>query len=277
MSADVQISAGARTDPGRVRSVNEDAVLATYPVYLVADGMGGHDAGDRASAAVIDAFAGLCGRRDVRPEEVVAAIATAHRSVAQLARRQQRGAGSTLSGVVAVVQHGAPVWLVCNIGDSRVYRLAGSALEQLTVDHSVVQELVDAGGLDRRSATRHPERHVITRAVGDAASDADYWLAPIVTGERLLICSDGLSDELGDEAVRAGLTMGGSAAQTAHTLVEQARARGGRDNISAVVVDVREGVVTPRADEVTGGFGTSTQGGLHAIDADTLTGRRRHD
>jgi protein phosphatase len=271
MTVRLDIAAGERTHPGRVRSVNEDAVLVEHPVYLVADGMGGHDAGDRASAAVVAAFDPLRGRLDVRPEEVVQAIATAHRAVAQIARRQKRGAGSTVSGAVAVVQQGTPVWLVFNIGDSRVYRLSGSALEQVTTDHSIVQELVASGGLTRTEMARHPGRNVITRAVGDAQSEADYWLAPIVTGERLLICSDGLSDELGDEALRAGLTLGGSPAQTAYTLVEQALARGGRDNISAVVVDVREGALTPRADDLTGGFGTSSRAGLHPIDTDTLT------
>jgi protein phosphatase len=271
MTVRVDIAAGSRTDAGRVRPMNEDAILAEHPVYLVADGMGGHDAGDRASAAVVAAFGGLRGRNDIRPEEVVAAIAAAHRSVSEIARRQKRGAGSTLAGAVTVVQQGTPVWLVFNIGDSRVYRLSGSTLEQVTVDHSVVQEMVTSGDLDRTRMGRHPSRNVITRAVGDAQSDADYWLAPIVTGERLLICSDGLSDELGDEALRAGLTLGGSATQTAHTLVEQAVARGGRDNISAVVVDVREGALTPRADDLTGGFGTSSRAGLHPVDTDTLT------
>jgi len=271
MTVRVDVVAGFRTDPGRVRPVNEDALFATHPVYLVADGMGGHDAGDRASAAVVAAFSPLQGRLDVQPEEVVATIAAAHRTVAQIARRHKRGAGATVSGVVAVVQHGSPVWLVFNIGDSRVYRLSGSSLEQITVDHSVVQEMVTAGGLTRTEAGTHPGRHVITRAVGDAQSDADYWLAPIVTGERLLICSDGLSDELGDEALRAGLTLGGAAAQRAHARVDQALARGGRDNISAVGVDVREGALTPRADDMTGGFGTSTQASVQPVDTDTLT------
>ncbi|WP_460774906.1 PP2C family protein-serine/threonine phosphatase [Microbacterium sp. GXF7504] len=273
MSARVVVAAGMRTERGRTHEVNEDAVIAAHPVYLVSDGMGGHEAGDRASAAVVDAFAPLRGRLDVRPEEVVSALAEAHDAVARIARRHTRGAGATLSGVVAVVQHGVPVWLVVNLGDSRVYRLVGSALEQLTVDHSVVQELVASGALRPAEAHRHPERNVLTRAVGDLAGDADYWLAPIVTGERLLVCTDGLSDRLGEEAIRAGLTMGGAAAQTAHGLVAQALARGARDDVTAIVVDVREGTVTPRADDVTGGFGTSTQGGAEPVDADTLTGR----
>jgi protein phosphatase len=121
----------------------------------------------------------------------------------------------------------------------------------------------------------YPGRNVITRAVGDQSSAADYWLAPIVTGERLLVCSDGLSNDLSDEALRAGLSLGGSAQQTAHGLVDQALARGGRDNISAVVVDVRSGGLAQRADEVTGGFATSAEATVHTIDVDTHTSERQ--
>ena len=216
MTVHVEVAAGARTARGGGRRVNQDAVLAAFPVYAVADGMGGHDAGERASAAVLAALTPLRGRRDVRPEEVVAALEHARASVSTIARQSRRGAGSTVSAVVAVVQLGAPVWLLCHAGDSRVYRLTGSTLERLTADHSVV-------------------------------------------GERLLVCADGLSDVLGDEGLRAGLAMGGGAQQTADALVALAIARGARDDVSAVVVDVREGAVAPRADDVTGGYGTSAQ------------------
>lgn len=270
----IVVMAGARSDVGRVRKLNEDAVLAQYPVFVVADGMGGHEAGDLASAAVVDAFRHLVGRDDVQPEEVVAAVESAHAAVTQVSGRHARGAGSTLAALVAVVQNGSHAWLVVNIGDSRVYRLVGSSLEQLTVDHSVVQELVDAGKISRSEMSTYPGRNVITRAVGDSQSPADYWLSPIVTGERMLLCSDGLSNDLSDEAVLAGLSLGGSAEQTAYALVDQALARGGRDNISAVVVDVRSGGLAPRADEVTGGFATSEQAAVHPIEVDTITSRR---
>ncbi|MEV7694152.1 protein phosphatase 2C domain-containing protein [Microbacterium sp. NPDC089189] len=276
----VGVIAGARSDVGRVRELNEDAVLAQHPVFLVADGMGGHEAGELASAAVVEAFRPLVGRNDVHPEEVVAAVEAAHAAVAAIGSTHARGAGSTLSAIVAVVQNGTSSWLVVNIGDSRVYRLVGSTLEQLTVDHSVVQELVDAGRISRSEMATYPGRNVITRAVGDSASPADYWLAPIVTGERLLLCTDGLSNDLSDEALRAGLSLGGSPEQTSHALVDQALARGGRDNITAVVVDVRSGGLTPRADDVTGGFATSERGAVQTIDVDTITSRRqrvRHD
>lgn len=264
----LQLSAGARTDRGLRRAANEDAYLAEYPVYVVADGMGGHDAGDRASAAVIDAFRPLLGRHDLTPADVTEAVRAAHRAVSAIARRSPRGAGSTLTGVVAIAQGEARRWLVVNIGDSRVYRLLSNRLDQLTVDHSVAQELVEAGRLTRDGMSTYQGRNVITRAVGDDASEADYWLLPIVTGERLLICSDGLSGELPDEALRAGLSLGGATAQTAHTLVGQAVERGGRDNVTAIVVDVLAGGVPPSTDDVTGIAALSSSFSLASVDGD---------
>lgn len=251
---DVHVTSGARTDTGRRRSVNEDSLLAEYPVFIVADGMGGHEAGDRASAAVIEAFRSFVGRDDLRPEEVADAVERAHSAVAGIASGTQRGAGSTLSGVVAVQQDGARRWLIVNVGDSRVYRLLAERLEQLTIDHSVAQELVDAGQLTREQMSSYEGRNVITRAIGGERSRADFWLIPIVTGERIVVCSDGLTGEISDEALRAGLMMGGSPAQTAQSLVAQALAHGGRDNISTIVLDVIAGGISPRLEETTGGI-----------------------
>lgn len=253
------LSAGALTDVGRRRSANEDSLLAEHPVYIVADGMGGHEAGDLASAAVVDAFRPLVGRDGLTPEDVVAAVITAHRSVHAIAQRTQRGAGSTLTGMVCVEQDGNLWWLVVNVGDSRVYRLLGNTLQQITVDHSVAQEMVERGQLLRSEMSSFQGRNVITRAMGDVDSEAEYWLLPVVTGERLLICSDGLTGELPDETLRAGLALGGSTEQTVANLIAQANERGGRDNISAVVVDVLAGGMSPDADDVTGALAyTST-------------------
>lgn len=249
------LATGAVTDTGRRRHVNEDSMLAEFPVFIVADGMGGHEAGDRASAAVIDAFRPLLGKRDAQPQDVVSAVDRAHRSVAAIADSSAKGAGSTLTGIVAVTQHGHPWWLVVNIGDSRVYRLVGHLLQQVTVDHSVAQDLVDEGKLNREDMASYRGRNVITRAVGAPDSDADYWMLPMITGERLLICSDGLTGELPDETLRAGLSLGGGTHQTASALVRQALERGGRDNVTAIVVDVVAGGASPESDDVTGGLG----------------------
>lgn len=271
---DVHVTSGSRTDTGRRRSVNEDALLAEYPVFVVADGMGGHDAGDRASAAVIDVFRPLVGRDDLRPEEVADAVERAHSAVAVVAAGTSRGAGSTLSGVVAVQQGGVRRWLIVNVGDSRVYRLLAERLEQLTIDHSVAQELVDAGQLTRDQMATYEGRNVITRAIGGERSRADFWLIPIVTGERIVVCSDGLTGELSDEALRAGLMMGGSPAQTAESLVAQALAHGGRDNISTIVLDVVAGGISPRLEDTTGGI-MNSESVTATVEVATARSRRR--
>jgi PPM family protein phosphatase len=273
-STHLEVISGALTDPGLRRPVNEDAYLASFPVYLVADGMGGHEAGDRASAAVVDAFRPLIGRSDVAPEEVSQAVYAAHAAVAAIAAGTTRGAGSTVTGVVAVVQDGHPRWLVVNIGDSRVYRLLSERLEQLTIDHSIAQEMVDAGRLTREQMSGYEARNVITRAVGGERSPADYWLLPAVTGERLLVCSDGLSGEITDEAIRAGLLVGGSPTHTAGSLVAQALAHGGRDNVTAIVVDVVGGGIHPSLEDTTGGLMTSGSA-TGTVEVSTVPSARR--
>ncbi|MFS0866960.1 PP2C family serine/threonine-protein phosphatase [Microbacterium sp. 179-B 1A2 NHS] len=277
MPARLDVMSGARTDPGLRRKVNEDSFLASYPVFLVADGMGGHEAGDRASAAVIDVFRGFVGRSDVTPEEIAQAVYRAHSAVAAIAAGTTRGAGSTLTGLVAVRQDGEQRWLVLNVGDSRVYRLLAERLEQLTIDHSVAQEMVDAGRLSRDQMSQFEGRNVITRAMGGERSPADYWLLPVVTGERLLVCSDGLNGEITDEAIRAGLLVGGSPTHTAGSLVTQAIAHGGRDNVTVIVVDVVAGGIHPRLEDTTGGLMTSgTATGTVEVATVPSTRRRRH-
>jgi serine/threonine protein phosphatase PrpC len=265
----VEVSFGARSDVGLRRSVNEDAILGAPPVFLVADGMGGHEAGDRASAAVIEAFRPLVGRTDIVASDVVSAVAAANRTVQELAAGLQRGAGSTLTGLVLLEHEGVPHWLVVNIGDSRVYRIINTDLQQLTIDHSLAQELVDRGELGRDDVAKFAKRNVITRAVGAEDYTADYWVRPVVTGERLLVCSDGLSGELNDEAIRAGLTMGGTTQQTADALLARALAAGGRDNVSVLVIDVVAGGLRPSSELSTSSlFGTNSE---------TVESRRNHD
>lgn len=230
------------THPGQVRPVNEDCVLARSPVFLVADGMGGHSAGDLASAAVVGAFTRhLVGQRVATIDTVRLALEDADRDVRAIGSRSRRGPGSTVTGVALVRHAGTPHWLVFNVGDSRVYRLSGGVLERLTVDHSVVQEMLDAGTLRPEDAARAPERNVVTRAIGTADPTADSWLVPVVTGDRLLLCSDGLYRELADESLRAALTMVGRPQAAVDTLISLANRAGGHDNVSAVVLDVRAG------------------------------------
>ena len=264
-AATVTLSAGFRTDVGHTRTTNEDSLLAAAPVFIVADGMGGHEAGDLASEAVVAQFRQLAGRDTVSVEEIASAVERSHAAVRKIAETTTRGAGSTLTGVALVTQDDRPCWLVMNIGDSRVYRLVGTSLAQLTVDHSLAHELVAAGSLHPEDVSRYVHRNVITRAVGAADSPADYWLYPVTTGERLLLCSDGLSGELSDERIRAGLTLGGGTQQTADLLLTQALDRGGRDNVSLIVIDVMAGGESAQG-------GVSTTSLLHTED-DTVDAR----
>lgn len=248
----LDLRAAAATDVGRKRSVNEDSLVAEFPVFLVADGMGGHSAGDLASAAIASQFRTLCGRPDLDPIDVVDSVLSANDAVRALAETSERGAGSTVSGFAVVVQAGTERWMVFNVGDSRVYRLYDGVLEQLTVDHSAVQELIEQGRLTVEQSETYAGRNVITRAIGAEESAADYWLMPIVNGERMLACSDGLTRELDDEAIRAVLMGAATPQQAADELVRSAVEHGGRDNVTAVVVDVIAGGAQPEVDEPTG-------------------------
>jgi PPM family protein phosphatase len=234
----VAVAWGAATDVGRRRSLNEDAFLAAPPLFLVADGMGGHQAGEVASATVIDEFARLSGRVSLDIDDLQQALSTARRRVESLPIGAGAGAGTTLAGVSIADVDGEGYWLALNLGDSRTYRLSEGVLEQVSVDHSVVQELIDSGELDAAAAARDARRNVITRAIGaGSASEPDYWLLPAEEGDRILVCSDGLPTEL-DEARIDGILRAETHPQAAaDRLVREAVAAGGRDNVTAVVVD----------------------------------------
>jgi serine/threonine protein phosphatase PrpC len=254
----LQLAVAAVTDRGLKREINEDAYLAEAPVFLVADGMGGYEAGDRASSAVVEAFREkLVGREFARLDDVRDALLAADDRVAEVAADTTRGAGSTVAGLSLVNQDGAPYWLVFNVGDSRVYRHVGTQLAQLTIDHSLGQELIERGELRREDLATFPERNVITRAIGAADSMADSWLIPVVNGERLLICSDGLHSEVDDESIRAVLTMNGRPEAAAQALVARAKHNGGRDNISIIVLDVVSGGADAVSDATTGDFSSA--------------------
>lgn len=236
-TTDLVLAAGAATDAGRVRPLNEDSYVATAPVFVVADGMGGHAAGERASSAAVATLADLAGR-EVSPTEVYEAVARARTRVEAIEAPPGRDAGTTLSGVVVTWQGGEPYWLVVNVGDSRTYRLADDRLEQISVDHSEVQELVEAGDITEAEVAAHPLRHVVTRALGAGGwSEADFWLLPIGSHDRVLVCSDGLTAELDDDEIAELLRGEPHPVAAAQGLVRAAVARGGRDNVTAVVVD----------------------------------------
>lgn len=232
----VELAWGARTDVGLRRKVNEDTLIADFPVFLVADGMGGHEAGDVASERALEAFRHLIGQPTVSLDEVHAAFRNAVRDVAGI--EAVRAAGTTISGVAVSQQGGASYWLVINIGDSRTYRLSAGRLEQISVDHSAVQELLEQGRLQPQDAETHAERHVITKAVGAGSrAEPDYWMLPARAGDRLLVCSDGLSREVGFDRLRDVLTEEAAPEAAAVRLVHEALLHGGRDNVTVIVID----------------------------------------
>jgi protein phosphatase len=241
MTGDVSVAAGSRTDTGLKRALNEDSVLARYPVYLIADGMGGHDRGDRASALLVEAMARFVGRRDVTPPEVRAVLADVGHRISGLGGRDRlHTAGTTVSGLIVVEQNGEPYWLVVNLGDSRTYRLADGRLERVSVDHSEVQELVDTGAISQDMARLHPRRNVVTKILGAGIpEEPDYWLWPVEGVERWLVCSDGLTAEASDDDIERLLLAHAEPQGAADALVGLALEAGGRDNISVVVVDAR--------------------------------------
>lgn len=235
------IEAAAATDVGRVRAVNEDSFLVLPHVVVVADGMGGHACGDVASALAVAAFAEL-GDGPVTVDDVVEAVARADRAILDeaAAREERDGMGTTLTGVALVDQGGSPHWLVFNVGDSRVYRLAGAVATQLTVDHSEVADLVAAGHLTPEQARVHPLRHVITRSLGMGPEPVpDAWLVPVAADDLFLACSDGLTGEVQDEEIGRLVAevraRGGDLDAVARALVDAAVEAGGHDNVTVVL------------------------------------------
>ena len=238
------LSWGMVTDTGFRRSGNEDSLVAAPPVFAVADGMGGHAAGEVASLAVVTRLAELAADQPTSVAAIDAALQQANSDIVDTADDAQLGAGTTVTGVALASHEGTPCWAVFNVGDSRVYLLEDGALGQVTTDHSLVQEMVDAGMLSASEAENHPDSNIITRAVGFNTNPlADYWLLPLQTGARFLICSDGLTKELSDSEIEAQLKSGHPAQKTAEALTEAALGAGGRDNVTVMVLDVGE--VTP--------------------------------
>ncbi|MCB2413188.1 protein phosphatase 2C domain-containing protein [Demequina sp. TTPB684] len=233
----VTLSAGAASDVGTTRAHNEDSYLCEAPLFLVADGMGGYAAGEVASAMVVDEFRPLAGAETVAVEQMREAFDRASARVDALAGETE-GAGTTLTGVGLASVGGVGYWVVVNVGDSRTYRYDGARLEQISVDHSVVQELIEAGELTAQQARGDSRRNMVTRAIGAGApGEPDFWMVPVETGDRVVVCSDGLSGELEDEVIEATLARVAGAQEAADDLVRQALEAGARDNVTVIVVN----------------------------------------
>lgn len=237
----LRLSYGYGTDRGLRRELNEDSYIASDPVFAVADGMGGHEAGEVASGICVRALAAIP-QLATGERSVTAAVLQQYLMAADSSIREATGAraGTTLTGAVVVEQMGMPYWLVMNIGDSRTYRLSQGRFERISVDHSEVQELVDAGEITAEEAAVHPRRHVVTRALGTGdETEADFWLLPVEEGDRVLVCSDGLTGELADDAILRILSTLEDPQDAADALIQAALHNGGSDNVTVIVVDAR--------------------------------------
>jgi len=234
-------SSASRTDVGMVRKLNEDSVLdlPELGLWVVADGMGGHAAGDFASGAIVSELAGIPPPASLGAllGEVRQRLQTVNRRLNDEARtRREQVIGSTVVALLAFGGHGVVVWA----GDSRVYRYRCGELIQLTRDHSQVEELVRLGLLARDGIEGHPAANVITRAVGVADFlELDSEMFALTEDDVFLLCSDGLYRELDDDAIKDCLALG-DCRQSCDTLIESALARRARDNVSVIVVSMTD-------------------------------------
>lgn len=236
----IGVSVGACTDVGAVRSLNEDRHYVGTFIWVVADGMGGHAAGEVASEIVVTHLREL-DYDHLEQSAIVDTVMAANAAVLAYGREhpQARGLGSTVTGLARVDIGGAEHWAVFNVGDSRVYRDYRGVLSRATLDHSEVEELILLGVITPEEARRHSSRSVVTRSIGtEPAPQVDLWVLPQTPGERFVICSDGLTAELTDEAIGEILVRHTDPELAARGLVDAACAAGGSDNITVVVVAV---------------------------------------
>lgn len=266
----IHVTSAAVTHVGHVRATNEDSHLDQSPVFLVADGMGGHNAGEVASAIAVEEFEKLTLGSTVTVEQLGDALASAAQRIGELGSEAEAGAGTTVALVATMALDGVGYWVVLNLGDSRVYRLSDDIFEQVSVDHSVVQELMDRGELSADEAKVHPYRHMVTRALGAGPeSEPDYWLIPAEVGDRMLVCSDGLTGEVDDATIERVLRSPVDVRTVCEDLVQLALAAGGRDNVTVLVVEALDVVGLSgrgnRSDE-----DTDPNTSVHELDEDTL-------
>ena len=238
---------GATTDVGMVRQQNEDAYHAEENLYIVADGMGGHNAGEVASALAVSTVRSGA-RMGIRTaEQFRELVQQANTAIytASLDDSTQSGMGTTLTAA-AVVPGEEPRILIANVGDSRTYLFRSGALTRLSVDHSYVQELVNEGIITPEEARVHPRRNIVTRAMGiDRSVQVDVFSHLVRTGDRLVLCSDGLVDEVADVDIVRVLTEHTDPQETAEVLVMVANSNGGRDNTTVIVLDILDDISAP--------------------------------
>ena len=238
----MNIEVGATSDVGRVRDANQDAYLIDAPLYVIADGMGGHAAGDVAAVTAIEVISDEASRVSAQePDSLAALLKDANAAIWERAQSERafQGMGTTCTLVYASEAAG----YIAHVGDSRAYRLRNGGLEQLTEDHTLVGRMVKEGRIGAGEARTHPQRNVITRALGiDSSVEVDLKEIDLIEGDRIMLCSDGLSSMLDEDIIERGLSEAPDPQAAADRLVELANDAGGEDNITVVVLDVAAGV-----------------------------------
>lgn len=238
----IRATVGACTDVGRIRDGNEDSFVAIDGLYFVADGMGGHSAGEVASAIAVGTLSDLHTSAEgglVTEDQVADAVSTANLAIfmESMDDPSKTGMGTTLTGLV-VTDAVAHKIVVANVGDSRTYLWRHGELRQVTKDHSHVQSLVDRGAITRAEARVHFQRNIVLRAMGiESHVDVDTFPLDVEDGDRFIMCSDGLVDEAADEEIELEIREATNVQDLAQRLVDLANRNGGRDNTTVVVVD----------------------------------------
>ncbi len=238
-----------RSDTGRQRSANEDSFFVRAPIFVVADGMGGAQAGEVASKAAADAFD--VDLPDGPPEQVLReTILTANHTIHELARADPSRAGMGTTLTAAIVDAVGEEVAIGHVGDSRAYRLRAGKLEQLTRDHSLVEEMRRKGQITDAQAEDHPQRSIITRALGpEPEVEPDLQTVPAAAGDVFLICSDGLTTMLGEEQIAKLLAGATSMGAAVRALVDEANRAGGRDNITALAFRLEDAAAPQQSHE----------------------------
>jgi protein phosphatase len=225
------------TDVGRQRRSNEDSSYASAPVFVVADGMGGAQAGEVASQIVVEAFSAGLPEEGTPEERLSVVVQKANQEIHARSRSESANAGMGTTVTAAYLDDDAVV--LAHVGDSRGYLLRDGELSRLTEDHSLVEELLRGGKLTEEEALEHPQRSVITRALGiEPIVEIDTWTYPLRPGDVVLLCSDGLTSMLSEQQVQQLLVESPDLAQAGQRLIDEANAAGGRDNITVVLFRV---------------------------------------
>ncbi len=261
------LRSGSASDVGKVRTSNQDVAFEGADLFAVADGMGGHVGGEVAARVAVDSLRAAF-QRQPSVEGLRRAVAEANRAVWRQSQAESglRGMGTTLTATALVQEPGGrQVVALANVGDSRAYVFSKGQVIQVTADHSLAEEKVRQGQLTQAEAAVHPHRHILTRALGVSSDvDVDLWELHLREGDRILLCSDGLTNEVGDEQIGEILGAGKGPQEAAKALVQAALDHGGSDNVTCVVIDV-VGATSSAAPVAAGTSGTQGSAGTGSV------------